>query len=283
MSSLRRTAVPRGPRLARYGGRGPRRPDQALRRLPRLRPETLDAYARRAVVNASISHARKRTETPTELPPERPTSQAEDVSLPLIAAIGLLPPVQRAVVAFRFLETYPSPRSQAAQRVREHRQDPHHPRTRHPPGAPPRARHPDRGTAIPPKTCRRFSVESSRPLSHPFTRPHRPAPGRPTASRRPPVGRRSRGRGAGCRRRADDCRGVRRRRRWRLEVATDRRDEPVTISLPTVDFGARSSRPGGRGGGPRRQQLRRPRTGGATQLSTIWPHGYTASVAADDF
>ena len=29
------------------------------------------------------------------------------MSLPLIAAIGLLPPVQRAVVAFRFLEDLP--------------------------------------------------------------------------------------------------------------------------------------------------------------------------------
>ena len=65
----------------------------------------------------------------------------------------------------------------------------------------------------------------------------------------------------------------------RLEVATDRRDEPVTISLPTVDFGGSVEQARGAGvvalDGNNCVVLE---TGGATQLSTIWPHGYTASV-----
>ena len=43
--------------------------------LPRLRPETLDAYARRAVVNASISHARKRTEPRRTCRPNGPRAK----------------------------------------------------------------------------------------------------------------------------------------------------------------------------------------------------------------
>lgn len=75
---------------------------------PRLRPETIDAYARRAVVNACISYARKRRpETPTWSVPEQAARLDDEVSPSVIFAMQALTPVQRAVVALRFLEDLP--------------------------------------------------------------------------------------------------------------------------------------------------------------------------------
>lgn len=71
----------------------------------RLRMETVDAYARRAVVNEAISVARRiRREWPTgELPEGAVTEQAES-RLDIGQALKILSPQQRAVVALRFLD-----------------------------------------------------------------------------------------------------------------------------------------------------------------------------------
>lgn len=70
----------------------------------RVRPETRDAYARKAVVNDCLSHLRRRRpETVVESLPE---GVAPEPSSPLDVgqALGLLPAGQRAIVALRFLD-----------------------------------------------------------------------------------------------------------------------------------------------------------------------------------
>lgn len=72
---------------------------------PRVRRGTVDAYARRAVVNASISYVRKHgREAPTEVIPDGAQAESPGLSHTVVAALEDLPPVQRAVVALRFLE-----------------------------------------------------------------------------------------------------------------------------------------------------------------------------------
>jgi RNA polymerase sigma-70 factor (sigma-E family) len=71
---------------------------------PRIRYGGLDAYARRTLVNACLTHLRKRRRE--QLMPETPetmAAKAPDRS-DLTAAIRQLPPQQRAVVALRFLD-----------------------------------------------------------------------------------------------------------------------------------------------------------------------------------
>lgn len=74
---------------------------------PRIRVETREAYARRAVVNACLSHLRRRRpEQPTDRLPERAATET-DVPLDhgsLAGALADLPPRQRAIVALRFLD-----------------------------------------------------------------------------------------------------------------------------------------------------------------------------------
>lgn len=71
---------------------------------PRVRPESLDAYARKVVVNECLSHLRKhRPETPTDRVPERPAAE-DHRPLDLGQALDLLPARQRAIVALRFLD-----------------------------------------------------------------------------------------------------------------------------------------------------------------------------------
>ncbi|WP_205474657.1 SigE family RNA polymerase sigma factor [Nocardioides sp. SYSU D00038] len=73
----------------------------------RTRPATRLPYARRIVVNECLSHLRRhRPETPTEVLPDRPGRDPEPV-LDLGAALALLPPQQRAIVALRFLDDLP--------------------------------------------------------------------------------------------------------------------------------------------------------------------------------
>jgi RNA polymerase sigma-70 factor (sigma-E family) len=73
----------------------------------RIRPETRMAYARRAVVNESLSLLRRhRPETPTQHLPEDPVDDHAP-GLDLGRLLDLLPPRQRAIVALRFLDDLP--------------------------------------------------------------------------------------------------------------------------------------------------------------------------------
>lgn len=71
---------------------------------PSIRRDTLDAYARRALMNHCLSHLRKRgRESLTDSVPDVGAPE-DDSRLDLSAALSLLPPSQRAVVALRFLD-----------------------------------------------------------------------------------------------------------------------------------------------------------------------------------
>lgn len=71
----------------------------------RLRPETVEAYARKAVVNEALSAVRKvRREWPSAVLPERASAAADEVRLDVGRTLGLLAPQQRAIIALRFLD-----------------------------------------------------------------------------------------------------------------------------------------------------------------------------------
>lgn len=72
---------------------------------PRIRRESLEAYARRTVVNEAISAIRRpRREWPSADVPDTPAPEITDHGLDLDRALGLLAPQQRAIVALRFLD-----------------------------------------------------------------------------------------------------------------------------------------------------------------------------------
>lgn len=74
---------------------------------PRIRRESAEAYARKAVVNACLSDLRKRRpETPTETLPDGPVT-SRDTPLDVGQVLALLPQRQRAIVALRFLDDLP--------------------------------------------------------------------------------------------------------------------------------------------------------------------------------
>jgi RNA polymerase sigma-70 factor (sigma-E family) len=72
---------------------------------PRIRPETLERYARKVVVNEALGWLRRRRRDHlTDTPPDRPVAAPEESSLDLATALDLLPGQQRAIVALRFLD-----------------------------------------------------------------------------------------------------------------------------------------------------------------------------------
>jgi RNA polymerase sigma-70 factor (sigma-E family) len=72
---------------------------------PRVRPETLEAYTRKIVVNEALGWLRRRRrDHVTDLVPDEPAVVPEETSLDVGRALDLLPAQQRAIVALRFLD-----------------------------------------------------------------------------------------------------------------------------------------------------------------------------------
>jgi RNA polymerase sigma factor (sigma-70 family) len=70
----------------------------------RVRNDTADAFARKVVVNECLSHLRRRRDVPVERVPDRATESHEATQLDIGAALNLLAPRQRAIIALRFLD-----------------------------------------------------------------------------------------------------------------------------------------------------------------------------------
>ena len=79
---------------------------QLYRHWRRVEPATLDAYARKVLVNAYLSHRRKyRRESVVADPPDSAADGPADGRSPAIdAALAALPPRQRALVVLRHME-----------------------------------------------------------------------------------------------------------------------------------------------------------------------------------
>ncbi|HEY9483092.1 MAG TPA: SigE family RNA polymerase sigma factor [Micromonosporaceae bacterium] len=74
------------------------------------RQENVDAYARRVLLRAFLSHRRlkRSTETPVaELPPAAMPDGDNDLRLTLVDALRTLPPRNRAVLVLRYFEGHP--------------------------------------------------------------------------------------------------------------------------------------------------------------------------------
>jgi RNA polymerase sigma-70 factor (sigma-E family) len=72
---------------------------------PRVRMETLEAYARKVVVNEALGWLRRhRRESVSESLPDRPAVDGSESALDVARALDLLPGQQRAIVALRFLD-----------------------------------------------------------------------------------------------------------------------------------------------------------------------------------
>ena len=83
---------------------------QLYRHWRRVRPETADAYIRRSVVNAYLSHRRdRRREWVSSAPPDGPAPPGPDAAdrLDLNRALATLPKQQRVMVVLRHLEDLP--------------------------------------------------------------------------------------------------------------------------------------------------------------------------------
>ena len=75
---------------------------------PRIRPETLEPYARKVVVNEALGWLRRRRRDHlTDDPPDGPGSVPDESPLDVGHALGLLPAQQRAIVALRYLDDLP--------------------------------------------------------------------------------------------------------------------------------------------------------------------------------
>jgi len=71
------------------------------------RQENVDAYARRVLLRAYLSHRRlkRSTETPVaDVPPVATSSDDADLRLTLMSALRTLPPRNRAIVVLRYFE-----------------------------------------------------------------------------------------------------------------------------------------------------------------------------------
>jgi RNA polymerase sigma-70 factor (sigma-E family) len=89
---------------------------------PRVSPAGRDAYARRVVINESLSLLRRRKpEVLTDRPPERAATHdpPDAAALDVVQALALLSPQQRAVVALRFLHDLPVRDTAEALRITE--------------------------------------------------------------------------------------------------------------------------------------------------------------------
>lgn len=72
---------------------------------PRIRPETLEAYARKVVVNEALGWLRRgRRDHVTDTVPDVTATEPTESPLDVGRALGLLPGQQRAIVALRFLD-----------------------------------------------------------------------------------------------------------------------------------------------------------------------------------
>jgi RNA polymerase sigma-70 factor (sigma-E family) len=77
---------------------------KVYRAWPRIERPGLEAYARRAVVNESLSHlSRRRRDLVVETVPDRPAPEPA-TPIDLGAALAALPGQQRAVIALRFAD-----------------------------------------------------------------------------------------------------------------------------------------------------------------------------------
>lgn len=75
---------------------------------PLIRPETLEAYARKVVVNEALGWLRRRRRDHlTDVVPDGPAATDPESALDVGRALDLLPPQQRAIVALRFLDDLP--------------------------------------------------------------------------------------------------------------------------------------------------------------------------------
>ena len=75
---------------------------------PRIRPETLEAYARKVVVNEALGWLRRRRRDHlTDAVPDAPEVAAHESPLDVGRALARLPAQQRAIVALRFLDDLP--------------------------------------------------------------------------------------------------------------------------------------------------------------------------------
>jgi RNA polymerase sigma-70 factor (sigma-E family) len=72
---------------------------------PRVRPDTLEAYTRKIVVNEALGWLRRRRrDQVTDTVPDRAAATPDESPLDVGLALGLLPAQQRAVIALRFLD-----------------------------------------------------------------------------------------------------------------------------------------------------------------------------------
>ena len=71
---------------------------------PRVRSVSADAFARKVVVNECLSHLRRRSDVPVATLPDRAAATHDASPLDVGAALDLLAPRQRAIIALRFLD-----------------------------------------------------------------------------------------------------------------------------------------------------------------------------------
>jgi RNA polymerase sigma-70 factor (sigma-E family) len=77
-------------------------------RWPRISPDSVDAYARRVLVNTCFAVYRQRgREVLVDAPPDQEVTEDHDERLALLTALGEMNPRDRAVLALRFLDDLP--------------------------------------------------------------------------------------------------------------------------------------------------------------------------------